>query len=374
MKVERYKMAKSESKALIEAYAKTSGKPAEEIAAEIAGIFGYSKSNIPIPTGEGEQKLSPMMQAIIEAQKAEREMGATGKGEVSPMIKMMMETVTMMPLMKMMGGMDGSAAQKPQENIMELLAKNDEKWEKRLKEITDKQKEDALQARLDKLETLIAAGANKKDEHNPVLEEIKETRKELQAEKEKRHEDALAAKDDKIADLKDYVDSSLTAIQNQPQAKDPTEAFFDMMTKMENFDNTVKRRGKALGLTDEQVDREVSSTKPAWQQMLADITGEKGLLSKYIGMQKGGITETQPEIAQPEIAQTAPVIICGNCGKSSTNGTDWCDACRIQYSNDVVAEQQRKAAEAAKRAPQKTEEEARAAGEIPPAEEQPATG
>lgn len=353
---------KSESKALIEAYAKTSGKPAEEIAAEIAGIFGYSKSNIPIPTnGDGEEKLSPMMRAIIEARKTEQEMGAAGKGEVSPVIKMMMETVTMMPLMKMMGGMgQETTSQKPQqENIMELLAKNDEKWERRLEAMEakqeKKQEKEALQRQLDEMKALmLSSSGSKKDELSEKFEKLNEK---LDAEKEKRFDEALSNKGAEIDQLKEYMQTSLDDLRNQPTPKSSDEGFFEMMQKMEKFDSMVRSRGKALGMTDEAIEREIAKEKPMKQQILSDVfkTINRGI-DAYAGRKPEPISEDQPEIATQ--------ILCGNCGKASTNGTDWCDACRIQYSNDVLAEQQKKQAAQATLT-QQTEAEARAKGEIP---------
>ncbi len=356
-------MAKSESKALIEAYAKTSGKPAEEIAAEIAGIFGYQKANIPIPTnGDGEQKLSPMMQAIIEARKVEREMGATGKGEVSPMIKMMMETVTMMPLMKIMSGMDGSASPKPQENIMELLAKNDEKWERRLaQEKADREKEDTRQQLNEMKALILSSSGGKKDE---LIEKFETLNEKLDTEKSERFKDALDAQKTELSQFREDMRDAMDDLRNQPPQKNADEGFFEMMQKMTKFDSMVRSRGKDLGMTDEQIDKEVERSTPMKQQMLKD--GVK-LLERWIDVTAGKKpNREQPEIAQPEIAQS---ITCGNCHGVSNNGTDWCDACRIQYANDVVAAQQKAAAEATQKAPttpQQTEAEARAKGEIPP--------
>ena len=363
-------MAKSEGKELINIYAKQTGKPAEEIAAEIAHAFGYSKSNILIPTsGEGEEKLSPMMRAIIEAKKMESEMGATGKGEVSPMMKMMIETITMMPLMKMMGGMDGSATQKPQENIMDLLAKNDEKWEKRVKEITDKQKEDALQARLDKLETLIAAGVNKKDDPamEKILAEVKETKIELKEAEKLRNKDLLAAKDAEFGQYKEDMAQRLDAIENREPPKSTDDMLYELAEKQSKFEKLMIGYGKTHGWNQARIDDEIGNTKSPIHQLLSDLAGENGVLPKLVdawGKRNGAAIVEQPEIAQPEAAHA---LTCGNCHGVSNNGTDWCDPCRIQYSNDVVAAQQKAQADAAQNAPipQQPEAEARAKGEIP---------
>lgn len=286
-------MAKSETKAYIEAWAKSTGKPAEEVASEIAALFGYQKSGIPTPIG-GEEKLSPVMQAILEARKIEKEMGMAGKGEVSPVIKMMMETVTMMPLMKMMGSMGG---QDSGQSINEIIAKNNETWERRLEQMKQEQKDTNLQRQLDDMKTLIlSSSGSKKDELADKFDKLSEK---LDEEKTKRFDDALATKSAEIAQLREDMAANLEDMRTQPLPKGADEGFFEMMQKMERFDNIVRSRGKALGMTDEQIEKQVAETTPMKQQILKDVFKT---INRGIDAWSGKEAEKEePEV--PEVAE-----------------------------------------------------------------------
>jgi len=285
-------MSKSEAKALIETYAKQTGKPTEEVAAEIAALFGYQKTGIPLPASD--DKMSPMMQAILESQKIEREMGAAGKGEVSPIIKMMMETVTMMPLMKMMGGMGG---QGQENNVNDLLNKNDEKWERRLASIEAKAEKDALQRQLDDMKSLIlSSSGSKKDELTDKFDKLSEK---LDAEKEKRFADALDNKGAEITQLREDMTSYLEDMRNQPTAKGADEGFFEIMTKMNRFDEMIRQRGKSLGMTDDEIGKTVAGALPLKQQIIKDAFKT---LNRGIDAWAGKTTEDE-ETEEPEIAE-----------------------------------------------------------------------
>ncbi len=308
-----------ESKALIEMYAKQTGKPAEEVAADIAKMYGYQKSDVPLPTGE-EGKMSPIMAAILEAKKAELEMqkAGVGAGEVSPTIKMAMEMMIMMPLMNKLSGQGQDAAP----NITDLLARNDAKWEHRLEQDKAERKEEALQARLDKLELLVTSGKKDDPMIEKVLAEIKETKTELKESEKARIKAELDAKDDKITSLKDYIDDSLAAIQNQAPQKSADEGFFEMMDKMSKFDDMVRRRGKALGMTDEQIEKEVAEATPMKQQIVKDVFKT---INRYIDAIAGKKGTEEPE-TMAEISQEVAKVVCKRCGTQITGG-DVCQPC-----------------------------------------------
>jgi len=247
-------MVKSESKAMIEAYAKQSGKPVEEILAEIGSTFGYQKNNVPMPTVSGE-KMSPIMEAIV---------AASTKGEKLDS-KAMFESMMTLKMMEMMGAKPQDSGQ----NINEILAKNDEKWERRLASMESKAEKDALQRQLDDMKSLILnSSGSKKDEISDKFEKLSEK---LDAEKERRFADALDNKGAEIEQLKEYMQNAMDDIRNQAPPKSSDEGFFDMMQKMERFDTMVRSRGKALGMTDEQIERQVAETTPLKQQILKDV-------------------------------------------------------------------------------------------------------
>ena len=247
-------MVKSESKAMIEAYAKQSGKPVEEILAEIGSTFGYQKNNVPMPTVSGE-KMSPIMEAIV---------AASTKGEKLDS-KAMFESMMTLKMMEMMGAPKQDSGQ----NINEILAKNDEKWERKLASMESKAEKDALQRQLDDMKSLILnSSGSKKDEISDKFEKLSEK---LDAEKERRFADALDNKGAEIEQLKEYMQNAMDDIRNQAPPKSSDEGFFDMMQKMERFDTMVRSRGKALGMTDEQIERQVAETTPLKQQILKDV-------------------------------------------------------------------------------------------------------
>lgn len=283
-------MGKSETKAVIEGYAKQSGKPAEEIVAEIAALFGYQKTGIPIPPTS--EKMSPIMEAIVAASRRGEKLDT----------KDMFESMMTLKMMEMMGAKPVDSGQ----NINEILAKNDEKWERRLAEIEAKAEKEALQRRLDGLERLLIEGGGKKND--AVMEEMKGIRVELAKEKDGRIQDALAAKDAQIADLKEYMEASFEELRKPPKTSD--EGFFEIMDKMNRFDELVRRRGKSLGMTDEQIDKEVAKAVPIKQQILKDVfkTINRGI-DAWSGKQTEDTENEEPEVAeeepQPQMEKTA---------------------------------------------------------------------
>lgn len=246
-------MGKSESKALIEAYAKQTGKPSEEIAAEIAALFGYQKSGIPIPTGE--PKMSPIVEAIL---------ASSGKGEKLDS-KAMFESMMTLKMMEMMGAKPQDTGQ----NINDMLMKNDEKWERRLAAMEAKAEKDALQRQLDDMKTLILnSSGSRKDELTDKFDKLSEK---LDEEKTKRFDDALANKSAEISQLREDMVANLEDIRNQPLQKGADEGFFEMMTKMSRFDDMVRQRGKSLGMTDEQIGKLEAGAVPMKQQIMKDV-------------------------------------------------------------------------------------------------------
>jgi len=247
-------MVKSESKAMIEAYAKQSGKPVEEILAEIGSTFGYQKNNVPMPTVSGE-KMSPIMEAIV---------AASTKGEKLDS-KAMFESMMTLKMMEMMGAPKQDSGQ----NINEILAKNNETWERRFEQMKQEQKEVSLQRQLDDMKNLILnSSGSKKDELSDKFEKLNEK---LDAEKEKRFADALDNKSVEIDQLKDFMQASLDDMRNQPIQKGADEGFFEMMQKMERFDTMVRNRGKALGMTEEQIEKQVTDAKGMKSQIIKDV-------------------------------------------------------------------------------------------------------
>ncbi len=283
-------MSKSESKAFIEAYAKQTGKPAEEIAAEIAAVFGYQKSNIPIPTG-GDEKMSPMMQAIL---------AASGKGEKLDS-KAMFESMMTLKMMEMMGAPKQDSGQ----SINEIISKNNEMWERRLEQMKSEQKEAALQRQLDDMKSLIlSSSGSKKDELSDKFEKLSEK---LDAEKEKRFADALDNKGAEIEQVKEYMQNAMDELRNQPAPKSSDEGFFEMMQKMEQFDGMVRSRGKALGMTDDDIGKAVAGALPMKQQIIKDAfkTLNRGI-DAWAGKKADDEEPEEPEIAEePEPSEKA---------------------------------------------------------------------
>ncbi len=345
-------MGKSESKALIEAYAKQAGKPPEEVAAEIAKTYGYQKPDVPIPT-TSDEKISPIMAAILEAKKAELELqkAGVGAGEVSPTIKMVMEMLIMMPLMNKLSGQGQDSSMPKQQDPMELLAKNDEKWERRLAMEKAEREKETMQRQLDEIKTLIQNSSGSKKEE--LTEKFDKLTERLDAEKERRHEEALATKSAEISQLREDMQGYFEELRNQPPAKDASEGFFELMQKMEKFDNIVRNRGKALGMTDEQIEKEVAEATPMKQQIIKDVFKT---VNRYIDAVAGKKSEPETTTEEPQVAQT----VCRNCGNLSDNGTEYCNPCRQAY-----VEQQKAHAEA--------DAKARQAGEIPAEKEEPVT-
>lgn len=345
-------LSTEEKKLLIELSAKAEGLSKKDFLLRAA-----KEEGIELPTAQA-QRTDPNTRFLELLTKT------SGEGKLN--LKESMENMMNFKMMEMMLGgsmIGGKQPETPALNVLEIIEKNDEKWERRLEQLTQKTEREAekaaLQKQLDEMKALIlTGGSGKKDEVSEKFEKLNEK---LDAEKEKRFEIALDSKSNEIDQLKDFMQQSLDDIRNQAPPKSSDEGFFEMMQKMEKFDSMVRSRGKALGMTSEQIEREIAKEKPMKQQILSDIfkTLNRGI-DAYAGR------KPEPDSDQPEIAQPgAQSLTCGDCGKTSNNGSDWCDACRIRYSNDAV-EAQRKAVEAAQNAPaRQTEAEARAKGEIP---------
>lgn len=356
-------MTNKNIKAIIELFAEQHGLTTEAAEVELAQHFNKNNGNgngklpiMPDSSGGGIDFLTKLKE-MKEQLNTQFKSGNVQPGQ--PGIDQMLDQFMKLKIMSMMGG--DSEPKKNEPSATELLAQNNEMWERRLAQKEADQRFAEMQRSIDSLKQLITEkekeSSTSKNKPDPILEQIQKTterlQKELESEKEKRHQDVITSKNSEINSLKTYIDNALDAIKNQPPPKDPADAFLEMMQKMETFDNTVKRRGKALGLTDAEVEKEVSSAKPVWQQALADIAGKDGLLSKYIGMKTNpSVNTSQPEIIQPEAALAS--IPCGSCGNLSTNGTDWCDSCRINHTNQEVSQRQAEA-----------DALARKAGEIP---------
>lgn len=352
-------LTKEEQKQLIELSAKAEGMPKKEFIATLAKEHGIE---IAQPTRQDAN--TRFLDTILKA-------GSEGKLNMKEMMDSMM-SYKMMEMM-MGGGLSGKAETTPaptgQYNIMELLANNDEKWGRRLEQDKQERKEEALQARLDRLETLIAAGTNKNDDPamEKILAEVKETKAELKEAEKARNKDMLAAKAAEFSQYKEDMADRLDAIENREPPKSTDDMLYELAEKQSKFEKLMNGYGKAHGWNQARINDEMGNVKSPVHQLLSDLAGENGVLPKLIdawGKKSSATTVEQPEVAQP--------LTCGNCHGISKNGTDWCDPCRIQYSNDVVAAQQKAASETAQKAPaQQTEAEARAKGEIPPADVQP---
>lgn len=290
-------LTKDEQIQLTELAAKAKNLTPEKYVEEMAKEYGIETTTITAKTRRQDTR-DPNTRFI------EKLLESGEKGELS--IDAMVDKLMKFSMMKMMagGGMFGGETKSRQDDAIEMVKANDEKWERRLAQDKTDRKEEDLNRRLDSLERLLADGGGKKND--AVLDEIKETRKELAAEKEKRHEDAMDAKEDKIIALKDYIDTSLEDIRNRDPPKDPADVFFDMADRMEKFNKTVKVMGKSLGMTDEQIEKEVADALPMKRQIWNDsVKILKHGIDAWAGKKADDEEPEEPEVAEEPEKETA---------------------------------------------------------------------
>lgn len=207
-------------------------------------------------------------------------MSLLGGGEGGFFESLMKYKVAMREIDKDNGGAD--------KRIADLEAKLD----KVLAELKQEKEKDALMSRIDRLELLIAEGGSSKKD--AVSEELKEIRNKLDQEKEKRFEGLLAEKSKAIDDFKRDYDEKYSTLEERyndliDQQREPKEsedlasAIVKFFTQMNQVDSAIRDRGKALGLTETEIETEIDKKRPFKENVIRQaLTGGLKLLDKAI--------------------------------------------------------------------------------------------
>lgn len=181
-----------------------------------------------------------------------------------------MEALTKMMMIKMMSKM--AMEDEPKTDVgkvvSEALEKQAQKFDSILSEMKAQQKEDALRSELSALkQQLMNGGGQKRDE---LLEKFDSLNEKLEAEKEKRLMDALAAKDKDLAafrqDTKERFDDLLDTIAERDFKNNPFDAMERTMKDMKRL----RGMGRELGMSDSEISDEASK-RPLKESIVKDM-------------------------------------------------------------------------------------------------------
>lgn len=262
--------------------------------------------------------------------------------EYREMRKMMMQ---MKMLNLMMPGATGTGTPTPTTDVNAIIKENDAKWERRLEQMQQQQKDADLNRRFERLELLLAEGGGKKNDS--VVEELKAVRNDLAASKEERHLEQLKTRDEQLKELRatfdDQMQSLKEQIYNREQPRNAIDVILEASKQFEQYKNGVRSMARTLGMTDEESDREIAREKGKLETILDKLAP---LARDWM---RGDRTAQAPASSPPDqTAQQQPALACERCGTAIRSG----EVC-VDCYNAIVQEQEARA-----------EAEARKKGEI----------